>query len=134
MSKYQLFLVMLNWRSKIFRNFLVYRVSWTLNFSEGVSRHQLFLVTLNFLEFFHLQSTLDSELFRGGVWAATFFGHATFEVKIFRIFWFTEHSGLSIFERMCVGSNFFWSHSIFWNFFIYRALWTLNFSEGVSGH
>ena len=31
-----------------------------------------FLVTLTFLEFFHLQSTLDSEFFRGGVWVPTF--------------------------------------------------------------
>ena len=35
----------------------------------------------NFLEFFHLQSTLDSEFFRGGVWAPIFFGHTKFEVK-----------------------------------------------------
>ena len=38
---------MLNLRSKIFWNFFVYRVLWTLNFSEGVSLHQLFLATLN---------------------------------------------------------------------------------------
>ena len=100
---YQLFLVMLNLRSKTFQNFFIYGGVWTVNFSEGVSSHQLFLVTLNFLEFFHLQSTLDSELFRGGVRAPTFFGHATFEVKNFQ------------------------------NFLDYRALWTLNFSEDVSG-
>ena len=34
-----------------------------------------------FLEFLHSQSTLDSEFFRGGVWAPIFFGHAKFEVK-----------------------------------------------------
>ena len=65
---------------------MVYRVLWTLNFSKGVSGHQLFLVTLNFLEFFHLQSTLDSELFRGDVQAPTLFGHAKLEVKNFSEF------------------------------------------------
>ena len=44
----------------------------------------------NFSELFHLQSTLDSELFRGGVGAQTFFGHTNF----FGIFSFTEHSRL----------------------------------------
>ena len=63
--------------------FFNYRALWTLNFSKEVSEHQLFLVTLNFLEFFHLQSTLDCEFFRRGVWALTFFRHAKFEVKIF---------------------------------------------------
>ena len=62
---------------------MVYRVLWTLNFSKGVSGHQLFLVTLNFLEFFHLQSTLDSELFRGDVQAPTLLGHTKFDIKIF---------------------------------------------------
>ena len=51
----------------------------------------------NVSEFFHLQSALVSEFIRGAVWAPTLFGHAKFEVKIF------------------------------WEFFIYRALWTLNF-------
>ena len=46
-----------------------------------------------FLEFFLLQSTLDSEFFRGGVFAPTFFGHAKYQVK-----------------------NFL-------DFFVYRALW-----------
>ena len=34
-SRHQLFLVMLNLRSNIFRNFFIYRVLWTLNFWEG---------------------------------------------------------------------------------------------------
>ena len=33
-SWHQHFLVMLNLRSKIFQNFFVYRVFWTVNFSE----------------------------------------------------------------------------------------------------
>ena len=57
-------------------------------FILGVSGHQIFLVMLNlrskiFWEFFPLQSILDSELFRGGVWVPTFFGHTKFEVKTF---------------------------------------------------
>ena len=48
----------------------------------------------NILECFCLQSTLDSEFFRGSVWAPTFFGHTKFEAKIFL------------------------------EFFIYRVLWT----------
>ena len=51
----------------------------------------------NFSEFFHLQSALDSEFLRRGIWAPNFFGHAKFEVKNF--------------EKI----------------FIYRVLWTLNF-------
>ena len=94
---------------KNLRNFSIYRVLWTLNFSQGGFRHQLFLVTLNlrsksFQSFFHLQSPLDSEFFRWDVRAPIFFGHTKFKVKKFR------------------------------NFFIYRVLWTLNFSERVSGH
>ena len=78
---------MLNLRSKIFRNFFVYRVLWTLNFSEGVSGHHLFLVTLNlrskiFWNFF-VYRVLWTEFFRGGDWGPTFFGHAKFEVKYF---------------------------------------------------
>ena len=51
-----------------------------------------FLVMLNlrskvFSEFFHLQSTVDSLFFRGGVWSPTFSGHINFEVKnVFIIF------------------------------------------------
>ena len=35
----------------------------------------------NFLKYFHLQSTVESELFTGGVWSPTFFGNTKFEVK-----------------------------------------------------
>ena len=41
-----------------------------MNFSEGVSRHLLFFMTLNlklnFLEFINLQSTVDFEFFAEG--------------------------------------------------------------------
>ena len=97
------FLVMLNFRLKFFQNFLFHTVLWMPNFSKGVLG-QLFLVMpnlrpKNFLEFFHLQSALDSEFFRGVLWAPVFFGHAKFEFKNFS------------------------------EFFHYRVLCTLNFSE-----
>ena len=55
--------------------------------------------------------------------------------KIFNIFLFRECSGFWIFHRG-VWANFLWSQQfwdpkIFLEFFTYRALWTLNFSEGV---
>ena len=81
LSGHQLFLDMLNLRSKIFRNFFIYRVVWTLNFSEG-GLGQLFLVIpnlipKNFLDFFCLQSILDSEFFARGVGS----GHQIFLVN-----------------------------------------------------
>ena len=80
-----------------------------MNFSEGLSGYQLFLVMKNFrlrdfLEFFQLQSALDSDFFIGGVRVPTFFGHAKFEVKNFS------------------------------EFFIDIVLWTLNFLLGGSRH
>ena len=55
------------------------------------SGHQLFLIMPNlrskiFLDFFHLQSAVDSEFLRLGVWVPTFFGHTKFEVKNFSEF------------------------------------------------
>ena len=55
-SGHQLFLVILNFRSKFFRNFL------------------------------HLQSTVDLEFFRWDVQVPTFFGDAKFHVKFFSNF------------------------------------------------
>ena len=99
---------------KIFWIFFVYRAFWTLKFLQGGvgSEHQLFLVMLNLrskfiLEFFHLQSALDSEFFRECLWAPTFFGHAKFEVKNFSEF-FHLQSGLdSEFFRGGSGPTFF---------------------------
>ena len=68
------------WDLTIFWNFFIYRPLWTLNFSEWVSGHQLFLVTLN----------LRLKIFFG-------------------IFSFTEHSRLWIFQRGDLGTNFVWS-------------------------
>ena len=87
---HQLFLVMLNLKSKFFRNFFFYRALWTEFFRWG-SGPTLFghakFETKNFLEYFCLQSTLDSKFFRGGVFAPIFLGHAKFEVKkYFEIF------------------------------------------------
>ena len=59
-----------------------------------------------FSEFFHLQSIVDSEFFRGGVWAPTFFGHTKFEVKHFSKF-FDLHSAVDYeFFRWGVGQIF----------------------------
>ena len=48
-------------------------------------------------------------------------------------FSFTKHSGLWIFQRTGLGQLFLslqtWGQKFFRNFFIYIALWTLNFSE-----
>ena len=184
---------------------------WTLNFSQGGSTHQFFLVmpnlrAKNFLDFFHLQSALDSEFFRWSIQEPTFFGHSKFEVKkfseffpllstldrifqrvvwvyffwwwqiwnqkIFRIFSFTECSGLWIFCRGVRAPTFFghpkfevnkfleffpllralhwifhrgvWNQLFlviinlrpknFQNFFLYRALWTLNLLGRGSRH
>ena len=91
------------------------------------------MVTLNFSKFCHLQSTIDSEFLRGGVWAPTFFGHSKFEVIFFGIFnlqstvdaeFFTEGSGHQLF---LVTLNL--RSKIFRNFFIYRVLWNLNCSQ-----
>ena len=50
--------------------------------------------TKKFLEFFYLQSILDTEFFRGGS-LPNFFGHVKFETKqFFGIFSLTEHSAL----------------------------------------
>ena len=99
---------MLNLRSKVFWNFFIYRGLWTLNFSEGVSGYQLFLVMPNLR------------------W------------KFFRNFLITEHSGLWIFQIGCWGTNFFLvplnlRSKIFQNFLIYRALLMLNFSQSCLG-
>ena len=85
------------------------------------------------LGFFPLPSALDWICQWGS--GPTFFGHTKFQTKnFFGIFSFTEHSWLLIFHRG-IWANFFWSlqiwgQRIYQNFFIYWALWTLNFSEG----
>ena len=79
---------MLNLRSKFFQNFLIYRALCTLNFSGGCVwpltffGHTKFEVK-NFSEFFHSQSTFDSEFFASGHLGSYFLCHAKFEVKIF---------------------------------------------------
>ena len=63
-SRHQLFLVMPNFRPKIFWNFFLYQVLLTLKFLGQVSGHQLFLVTLNWWsKFFPLLSALTSKFF-----------------------------------------------------------------------
>ena len=102
---HQLFWSLLNLRSKSFQNIFLYQAVWTLNFSGRVGGwaptvfcHTKFEVK-TFSEFFHLQSALDSEFFRGGGVS----GH--------HLFLDTTNLRLKIFQ----------------NFFLYWALWSLNF-------
>ena len=61
--------VLQNLRSKIFWNFFIYIALWTEFFRGGLGQfffgHAKFEVK-NFLEYFHLQNTLDSEFVRRG--------------------------------------------------------------------
>ena len=80
-------------------------------FRGGGSGHQLFLVMLNLRsKFFCLQSTLDSEFFRGDVQGPTFLGHTKFEVKNFLEF-FQLHSTVDseLLMEGTLGTNFFGS-------------------------
>ena len=82
---------------------------------------------------------MDSEFFRGGVWAPTYFIHAKFEVKYVLEFFHLQSTLDSEFFRGGVWTPTFFIHTKFevknfLDFFIYRVLWTLNFSGGVSGH
>ena len=76
---------------------------WT-EFITGGSGHQLFLFMpnlrpKNFLEFFRLQSALESEFLRVVVWAPTFIVMPNLRQKIFlQFFSFTENSGLNFLE------------------------------------
>ena len=85
---------------------------------------------------FNLLSTLDSEFFRGQVWANFFWSLQTLGQKFFRIFSFTEHNQLWIFQRGSGHQLFFIMPNLrsknFQNLFIYRVLWT-EFVRGVSG-
>ena len=78
-----------------------------------MSGYQPFFVTLNFLEFFHLQHTLNSEFFRGGVQALTFFGDAKFEVKKFLEFFGLQSALDSEFIRRSVQAPTFFGHAKF---------------------
>ena len=89
-----------------------------LNFEDWVSGHQLFLVMLNlrsknFQNFFHLQSAVDSELLRLGVWAPTFFGHTKFEVKNFSKFFNLQSAVDSEFLRLGVWAPTFFGNAKF---------------------
>ena len=108
---------MLNFRSKVFCNFFLYRVLQTLNFSVEVSGHQIFLVMLN----------LRSKIFRNfsiykALWTLNFFiedefclphflGHTKLEVQSFWDFFHLQNILDSEFLRGDVWAPiFFWSH------------------------
>ena len=85
-----------------------------------------------FSEFFPLLSTLDSEFLQVGSPVTNFFWlYQIWYQKVFRIFSFTDYSGLWIFQLGDLTPTFFGHCKFevrnFQKFFLYRALWTLNF-------
>ena len=61
-------------------------------------------------EFSHLESALDSQFFRGGVWAPTSFGYIKFKVKNFLEFFHLRSTLDSEFFRGGIWvPTFFWS-------------------------
>ena len=75
---------------------------------------------------------MDSEFFARGLWVLTFFGHTKFEVKNFSEFFHLQSAldseffaGESGHQLILVPLNL--RSKMFWNPFIYRVLWTLNF-------
>ena len=140
---YQLFLVTLNLKSKIFWIFPFTEHCGLWIFCRGWSGHQLFLGTPNlkskiFRNFF-LYQALWTEFFREGS-GPTFFGDAKFDLK--KLWEFFALSSALDFEFVGRGGSCHQHFSvmpnlrskIFRNFFIYTALWTLNFFKGRSRH
>ena len=107
---------------KNFQNFFIYRVLWTLNFLEGVSGHQVFLVMTNlrsnfFRKFLIYRTLLMLNFLQRGL-GTNLFGHTKFEVKNLSAFFnlqstvdaefFTEGSRHQLFLVMLNSrSNFF---------------------------
>ena len=119
-----------NWQSTVHSGF----------FTGGVSIN-IFLVMLNLSSNFLCNFFVykNSEFFRGGVQVPTFFGHTKFEVKNFSECFHlqsTEDSEFctdrSVHQLFLVMLNL--RLKIFWNFFVHRALWTLNFLQEESGN
>ena len=145
-----------NLRSKIFQNFFMYRVLWTLNFSQwgqgtNFFGHIKFEVKI-FLEFFPLPSTVDtyfSEVGLGQLFlvmpnlrpnnfleffplpSAVFHLQSAPDSEFFRAGVWAPN-----FFRGGVWTNIFWlcqiwDLTIFWNFFLYQVLWTEFLRGGV---
>ena len=148
-SVQQLFLVILNLSSKFVWNFLLYQALWTEFFRGGsgptffghgkfetkkfcgifsITEHsernflegglgKFFLVMPNLtptncLKFFYLQSTVDSKIFAGdGFGDQLFFIMPNLRSKIFWNF-FLYQALWTEFSRGGVWANFFWSHQI----------------------
>ena len=123
------------WKQKFFRDFFIYWVLWTEFLRWGSGPTFLVMPNLRSKKFFGIFSlTKHSALwiFQRGVRAPNFSGHAKFETKNFFHLLSTMDSE---FFKGGIWDNIFWSlkiwgQKIFQNFFIYRALWTLNFTEG----
>ena len=139
------FLVTLNLRSKNFFEIFSFAEQCECGIffgGEGVQAPSLFghakFGVKNFSEVLRLQSTLDSEIFRGW-FGQLFLVMPNLSPKMFGDFFVYRVlctlnflQGVSRHQLFLVILNL--RSKILWNFFIYRVLWTMNFSEGVSGH
>ena len=115
---------------KIIQNFFLYHVLRTLNFSEGGSGHQLFLVTPNlrsniFQNFFLYQVLWSLNLSGEGVLAPTFLVTANVRSKNYQNFFL--YRALWTLNFLVLPNL---RSKIFQKYFLYQVLWTLNFLEG----
>ena len=76
---------------------------------------------------------MDSAFLGGDVQVPTFFGYAKLEVKNFsEFFGLQSFLDFEVFRGGVQAPTFFGHTKFFWDLFLYRALWTLNYSgEGV---
>ena len=132
-----------NLRSKVF--IIFFFTMWSglwIFWGEGVqaptfSGHIKFQVK-KFSEFFVYRVLLTLNL--SVVWATIFWSCQIRGQKVFRIFSLTKGSGLNFSEGVSGHRLFLVMSNLksesFWNFFTYRALWTLKFLGGGwgSGH
>ena len=123
-----------NLRPKIFWNFFLYRLLWTLNLLEGgVSRHQLFfghsiLEVNKFSKFFPLPSILDSEFVRGCQKGTSFFlVMPNLTLIIFQNISFTECSRLNVQIPTFFWSCQIWDQKFFGIFSFTKCSWLWNF-------
>ena len=122
-----------------FQNFLLDRTLWILNFLQGMSGHQLYLVMLNLrsinLGIFSFTEYSGLWIFNaGGFWSPTFLVMLNLSSNflcnffVYRALWILNFSeAVSRYQIFLVIPNL--RSKIFWNVFIYRALWTLNFTQ-----
>ena len=139
LSGYQLFLVIPNFWSNLFSFTEHSYLSIFLGFGGAASVHQLCLVvpilrSKNFQNFFLYQARYTLNFLQGGPGTNFFLLHQIWGQKVFRIFSFTEHSGLWIYWGV-PGTNFFlscqsWCQKFFRIFSFIECSW-LYFPKGV---